>query len=220
MLRPHRRRGPAGSRTRRGPGLRGLRPGPPPRAPGLPRRRAAAEGASESQPTPSRRALARPASAGERRNRRERGGAAAGARPDALLRCAGQLHRQLLLVPGASESPLVTTWFGSVREKRALGRRGGARNHRRSGRAGGGRAAAAGVAVPGGPSAGLPEGQQGRLVPKPPAWEGQARCTFSSSFGSGLPDLMVTLKHEKTEKTPSEICLKPTKRKSLKNASE
>lgn len=131
-----------GPGDRRGPGLRGLRPGPLPRGPGLPSRRAAAEGAGEPQRTPSQRALAWSASAGERRNLRERAGAAAGGRPDALLRCAGQLHRQLLLVPGASESPLVTTWLGSIREKRALGRRGGARNHRRSGSAGGGRAAA------------------------------------------------------------------------------
>lgn len=170
----------------------------------MPRCGGGGEGAGESQRTPSRRALAWSASAGQRRNRRERGGAAAGERPDALLRCAGQPHGQLLLVPGASERPLVTTWLGSVREQRALGRRGRRSEPaplRERGRA-------AGVAVPGCPSAGLPEGQRGRRVPKPPAWEGQTRRTFSSSFGSGLPDPMLTRKHEKREQTPSEIGLK------------
>lgn len=139
---PRRRRGPAGSRTRRTAPAGAPRPAPwsaagGPRAADVPRCSGGGEGAGESQPTPSRRALAWSASAGQRRSRRERGGAAAGERPDALLRCAGQPHGQLLLVPGASERPLVTTWLGSVREQRALGRRGGARNHRCSGSAGG-----------------------------------------------------------------------------------
>lgn len=91
----------AGARDSRalGPGLGSLRHGAQQKGPGLP---------SATPPRGLRRwspwlraRLARPS--------RERRGAAAQVCPDAVVRCAGQLHRQLLLVPGTSQSPLVTT---------------------------------------------------------------------------------------------------------------